>query len=99
MARQQQIADVMVEGEEIRYGTSLYRVNETAEDQPLDQESTEFLVGDIRDVCRVCDEKAFAEIREKIKGKSSGESVSLPVVQAKQLVSAARKPQKSKAGG
>ena len=98
MARQQQVPDVMVEAEDIRYGTALHRVNEVVEDQPLDQESADFLAGDIRDVCRVCDEKSFADIREKIKGRPSGESVNLTLSLVRQLVSAARRPARSDEG-
>lgn len=96
MARQQQTPDTMTAQDEnetvIRYGTALHRVNEIVDDQPADQESTEFYAGDIRDVLRLCDEKSFKDLRDKVKGKPVGESVSLPVAQCRQLVATAIKP-------
>jgi len=95
MARQVQVADVMLEGESIRYGTALYRVNHIVEDQPLDQEFAEFLIGDIRDVLRVCDAKAFKDIRDKVSGKPHGASISLPVAETRKIVAAALRPPKN----
>jgi len=94
--RQVQQLDAMLEGDAIRYGTALHRINEIVEDQPMDQESAEFHAGDVRDVLRLCDEKSFQEVRDKVKGKPTGESVTLTLSQCRPLVAAALKPQKNK---
>lgn len=73
---------------EIRYGTPLWRLNDIVENQPQDQESTDFLVGDIRDVCNAAGtkEKIAEELREHVKGKNVGASVSLPIASVKSLI-------------
>lgn len=98
MARQIQIADVLYEtgtdGElQIRYGTSLWRLQDAIDNEPMDQESTAFYAGDIRDVCNACD--GPKPMRDAVKGKAVGESIVLKIADVKQLIATARKPQKS----
>jgi len=97
MAKEKQIADPMldVHGEPI-YGTALYRVVETIDDQVEDQESATFYAGDIRDVCNTCNQKdkAVIALRESVKGKVPGESVSLVLKDVRDVVRLIKSPTK-----
>ena len=94
MARQIQVADQLLEtvGEEtqIRYGTSLWRLQDAIDNEPMDQESTEFYAGDIRDVCNQCD--GPKSLRDAVKGKSVGETVVLKIADVKALIKSACNP-------
>jgi hypothetical protein len=94
MARQVQIADPLTAAGEIIYGTALYRLQDTVDNEPQDQESTGFYAGDIRDCCAVCEskDKAIGDLLEKVRGQVAGAVVSLPIADVKKLIDAVRKP-------
>ena len=75
----------------IRQGTPLARISAAVDEQPLDQESVEFFVGDIRDVCVAVGDKdkTAVEMRDSVKGKPVGEKISLPIASVKQLIASA----------
>ena len=75
----------------IRRGTPLFRVNKIVSEQPQDQDESDFLVGDIRDVCAIVKDKPSEDLRTAVKGKKIHELVSLSIAQVKQLVAAALK--------
>ena len=75
----------------IRRGTPLFRVNKIVSEQPQDQDESDFLVGDIRDVCAIVKDKPSEDLRTAVKGKKIHEQVSLSIAQVKQLVAAALK--------
>ena len=75
----------------IRRGTPLFRINKIVSEQPQDQDESDFLVGDIRDVCAIVKDKPSEDLRTAVKGKKIHEQVSLSIAQVKQLVAAALK--------
>lgn len=99
MARQVQIADAMVEfienGPQVVYGTSLWRLQDTVDNQPLDQELTDFFAGDIRDVCAIADQtdKVVKSLKDKAKGTDApGTVVRLAIADVRALVKSACNP-------
>lgn len=93
MRPKQQLPDAQLVEGEIRYGTSLWRVNQVLDDMPLDQEFSDFYAGDLRDVANISDpnDKIVKSIRDKVKSKPVGELLNLPVLDVKQLVAVARR--------
>ena len=102
MPRQIQVADPMFEtdgdGEtKPLFGTAAHRVQEVIDDQPMDQESTGFYAGDIRDICGLCDpnNKTVKSLKDKIKNAAHGTEFNLPIADVKSVLSMAMNPPKT----
>ena len=98
LKRKPQVPDVMTATNpetnslQLRYGTSAWRLQQELDDQPMDQESTSFYAGDIRDCLSTCDPKAFKSLRDLIRNKKVSEMVTAPIAEMKSLVGAVLRP-------
>lgn len=84
--------DALTDGEQIRYGTGLHRINEALDTADAEADAVELYAGDIRDALRGLHANAFKPLRDKLKGKPAGELVSVATAEARKLVAAALNP-------
>jgi len=100
MPRQFQTPDPMFrsspDGQEVLFGTAMYRLQSTIVDQPMDQEATGFYAGDVRDVCALCDasNKTVKALKDKTKGVAPGAEVSLSIADVQSVIQLAMNPPK-----